>query len=379
MQNHHVKKTTLSTLEKVKSEYALLLQTSTYFSLQDLFNYDGFRLEEYCRPFNPHPQSEKLTKIAQRFGEHYGIWLDSARYYISCALFLYPTAEFDKMIAMVKNCAVDYYLNDSMGREIFSQLTNEQQKTAEEIIDRMGQVDENLNVQLSYHPVELANREMLAYIRDTSPADWFADFVKFYSYHIAVTHKDNNAAALQYVPTVDEYIEMRNHTSGMPHIVLLIEYAEGAFLDWEKLNQLGISSLLKKIHRAAALIGCLTNDLFSFEKEVIKNSTDANLLMSIALNYPEYSLQDCIHHAAGIVRETLRDCITGLEALQQHIDAMQFDEPETAAILTKHLAGLERCVQASWMWQVYTRRYKNSRSIWDETQLVTVPVEAKLA
>lgn len=375
MFNHHVKEITRNTLVKVQNEYAQLLNT-TSFSLQDLFNYGDFKLEDYCQTFHPHPQLEKLTKVAQRFGEHYGIWLDSARYYISCALFVYPTADFDKAIAMVKNCAVDYYLNDTMGREIFSQLTPAQQAEASEIIERMGEVDEHLNIMLNYHPVELANREMLAYIRDTSPTEWFRDFVKLYSYHIAVTHKDNNAAALQRIPSVDEYIEMRNHTSGMPHIVLLIEYSEGAFLDWDQIDKMGIADTLRAVHRATALFGCLTNDLFSFEKEVIKNNTDANLVMAIALNYPEYSLPEVILHAAEIVRENLKGLMSNMEEIRQRCKIFTAEEVETVAILNKHMMGLEKCVQASWMWQVYTRRYKNSLSIWDETQLAATKVAA---
>ena len=37
--------------------------------------------------------------------------------------------------------------------------------------------------------------------------------------------------------------------------------------------------------------------------------------------------------------------------------------------LASHVAGIERGVQASWMWQVYTQRYKQPVSIWAETQL----------
>ncbi len=369
-----VKFATANTLKKVQQEYALLSKT-TSFSLQDLFNYGQFRLEDYCKTFYPHPQSRELTALVQQFSEQYGIWLDNAKYYISCALFLYPTASFDRMLAMVQNCAIDYYLNDTMGREIFSHLSPAEQHRAHTIIERMGMVDERLQLLPQAAPVEQANHEMLAFIKNDSPARWFREFVEMYSYHIAVTHKDNNAAALQYIPTVEEYIEMRNHTSGMPHIVLLIEYSENAYLDWHTLERLGMAARLRKIQRASALIGCLMNDLFSFEKEVIKNNTDANLLMSIALNHPAYSLTEVIHHGAAIVQAELKTFMSNIDELKFQCGLYGATEPAAMHALKKNMEGLERVVQASWAWQVYTRRYKKSFSIWEETQLA-VPAMA---
>jgi hypothetical protein len=355
-------------LKKVQEEYAHLAQT-TSFSLQSLFNYQQFTLEDYCRTYHPHPQSAKLISLVQQFSEQHGIWRSDAQHYVTCALFLYPTASFHHMLAMVQNCAIDYFLNDTMGREIFPQLSPAAQQEARTIIDRMGRVSERLEVPPNAAPVELANYEMLRAIKNTSPENWFREFVKHYSYHLAVTHRDNNAAALHYIPSVDEYIEMRNHTSGMPHIVLLIEYSEEAFLDWEALGRLGIAPLLRKTQRAAALIGSLMNDLFSFEKEVINNNTDANLLMSIALNHPAFSLTEVIHYGAAIVQEQLLEFMSGMEALRHHCRLHLASEPAVINDLQLHMGGLQRCVQASWMWQVHTRRYKQSFSIWEETQL----------
>jgi len=47
-------------------------------------------------------------------------------------------------------------------------------------------------------------------------------------------------------------------------------------------------------------------------------------------------------------------------------------------VMDIHLAGLERGVQASWMWQVYTQRYKHPESIWEET-LLAAPEKVRTA
>lgn len=374
MQQHHVKETTRETLERVKNEYAQLVKTST-FSLQELFNSADFRLEEHCKTYQPHPGSEQLTKEARAFGEQYGIWLDNAKHYISCVLFVFPNATYERMAAMVKNNAIDYYLNDTMGRDVFCYLSPRQQLNARHLIYRMSCIDETLDTVDNAHPLELANAEILKDIRETSTTEWFTQFLKLYNHHIAVTHKDCNVAGLGFIPSVDKYIEMRNHTSGMPHIVMLVEYSTGVFLDWQWLARIKVVQRMKRMHRAAALIGCLMNDLFSFEKEVIDNNSDSNLLMSVAMNNPDMSLSDVIGHSAGIVRDLLVEYMELSAQIENKCRQLPASEAVMVSKLRIHLADLDRSVQASWTWQVYTKRFKRFDSIWEETQLAA-PVTA---
>lgn len=362
--------TTAATLEKIRKEYAFLSRTTT-FSLQELFNHGAFRLDEYCQEFSPHPQSDELRKTAKAFGEQYGVWLDNARHHITCALFLYPSAEPHRMLNMMKNLTIDFYLNDVMGRDVFHQLSPEKQREAKQIIQRMGKYDPHLRIPATAPDMERANIEVLRNFRDTSPAEWFTKFHRLYNYHLAITHRDNNAAAMGRIQTVDEYIDLRCHLSGMHHIVLWVEYGDGLFLDWKWLRQAGIDQELERLHWVTAAFGALSNDLFSFEKEVIQNGADSNLLMVIALNEPELSLFQVIYHAAALVRELLVEYVQLLEAVRNRCTALQGSFPEQAALMEVHLAGLERGVQASWMWQVYTQRYKHPESIWEETLLAT--------
>src|SRR5882757_9088002 len=352
-----------ATLDRIKQEYMDLLKSPSL-SLQKLFAPDHFSLDEYCKKFTPHPQSDQLKGIAQVFGENYGIWLANAKHYITCTLYLYPTADFERMAAIVKNNAVDYYLNDTMGRDVFKSLPSDRQHTAIQIIQRMANIDDHLQVIPSGHAVEIANAEVLTYIRDTSPNDWFSEFLKFYSYHIVVTHKDLNATGLNYISDIPEYIDMRNHTSGMHHIILLIQYNTGIFLDWNWLNKMKLAQSLRRLHWLAATFGALSNDLFSFEKEVIDIGSDSNLVMVIALNHPGLSLNESLFRACGIVRNLLIEFLTLMDYIKREI---RFIRSSVVKQIDTHLIGIERCVQASWMWQVYTKRYKRPQSIWEET------------
>ncbi len=365
---HSVQVATRFALVRVQQEYASLIDSSINFSLERLFQQGTFSITEYCRYYRPHPQTSSLIDIIQAFGEKYGIWLPNAKYYVTCTMFLYPDAEFDRIVAMAKNNAVDYYLNDTMGRDMFKYLDQDKQSSYKEIIQRMATLDEELRIVPSAHQVEWANVEMLQDIRDSSPMTWFLEFLKLFNLHIEVTHKDCSAGSLGYLPTIDEYISMRNHTSGMPHIISLAEYSDNKFLDWNWLANRKLDALMRRIHRATALFGCLSNDLFSFEKEVIDRNADPNLVMAVACNHPELSLAEVIQKASGIVRNILADYQSSTTLMKEMITVLP--ESTEAATIVTHLNTLEKIVQASWMWQIFTKRYKRPHSIWKETQLV---------
>lgn len=374
MQKQPLKTSAGSILEKMQHEYAFLSRTTT-FSLQELFNHGSFRLEEYCKTFQPHPQSDQLRKVAKSFGEQYGVWLDNARHHITCALFLYPDAEPGRMLNMMKNLTIDFYLNDVMGRDVFRYLPEDQQQSAREVVARMGRFDPALMDDLRATDMEKANLAVLRDFRKTSTPEWFEKFYRLYAHHIAITHRDCNAASLGRVLSVDEYVDMRCHLSGMHHIVLWVEYSDGRFLNWTALRNMQLAETMERLHYVTAAFGALSNDLFSFEKEVICNGSDSNLLMMIALNDPSLSLFQVIYEAAGMVRGLLMEYVELLDEMRKRCHEMDTD---MAATLSVHLDGIERGVQASWMWQVYTQRYKQPQSIWEETQLVAeaVPVSA---
>lgn len=366
---HSVQVATRYALVRVQQEYAALIDAQNTFSLEALFQKGPATLTEFCKSYQPHPETARLIGIIQAFGEQYGIWLPNAKYYVTCTMFLYPGAAFERIVSMAKNNAVDYYLNDTMGRDLFKYLPRDKQTNYTEVIRRMGSVDESLKLNGPAHDIERANLEMLREIRDTSPLHWFLEFLKLYNLHIEVTHKDCSAAALGYLPTVDEYISMRNHTSGMPHIISLAEYSSNHFLDWHWLAEMRIDAHMRRLHRACALFGCLTNDLFSFEKEVIDNNADANLVMAVACNYPELPLVAVIQQAAGIVRAIFGDYLELRSMILEKL--VYLPACSEVANIEAHLKTLEQIIQASWMWQVYTKRYKRPGSIWRETQLST--------
>jgi Terpene synthase family 2, C-terminal metal binding len=356
---------TASVLEQIHNDYQALLKSGTKFSIASLLNFHDFKIQEYCQSYKPHAEADQLIKVVKAFSEEYGIWLPNAKHHITCALFLFPNATFERQLTIMENLTVDFYLNDLMGRDVFKYLSSPEQADAARLISRMGSVDERLLTATDADRVEIANMAILQTFRDHATADWFKRFVNLYSYHIGVTHKDCNAATLGHIPSEAEYISLRCHYGGMHHTVCWAEYSSGDFLDWSWLETAGLLKEMERLHTAITTMGALSNDLFSFEKEVIDHRTDANLLMVIALNHPEKPLTDVIQTAANIVRDFLMTSVTTLNCIRgrcQYISASA-----RLDTLQRHLADLELMIQACWMWQAYTKRYKHTASVFLET------------
>jgi hypothetical protein len=354
-------------LARIQHDYHALLKSGTTFSIASMLNFDDFKIEAYCRSYKSHADAAQLIAIVQAFSEEYGIWLPDARHHITCTLFLYPNATFDRMVTMMQNLTIDFYLNDVMGRDVFRYLSPAEQEQAKSLIERMGNVDERLSRTGAVTPIEKANLTVLGKFKDTATADWFKRFITCYSYHIGVTHKDGNAVALGYIPGVEAYIAMRCHYGGMYHIITWAEYSTGNFLNWKWLETKGLVKQLERLHEAVAKFGALSNDLFSFEKEVIDNNSDANLLMVTALNAPGKSLTEVIHTAAATVQGFLKEYIWMMEVIKNR--CLHLPASAMLNMLKLHLLDLELVMQACWMWQVHTLRYKHASSVFLETVL----------
>lgn len=362
----NVQEKAYSTMRRVHSEYEELL-AGIPMSLEALISPEGFRFDEFCREFHPHPDSEALKMRIQEFGEAHGCWLPGAKHHISCALYLYPTADTYRMFCMMKNLTLGFYLNDVMGRDTFKFLPEEQQLSARAMILRMARINGELYVAPDAGVLERVNAGVLQEFKDHSPRDWFERFLEVYSYHIGITHTDGNVTAKGRIPGITEYMDYRCHLGGVHHILMWIEFSDGQFLDWERLHGYGIAQPLKRLHWVTAAFAGLSNDLFSLEKEVVDNGSDSNLVMIIALNGEQLSLKAAIGKAADIVRDLLMELLSLLEWFGDRAEAMMAVDRGLAGQLKRHREGIVRCVQAIWLWHCYSGRYKRPMSLWVET------------
>ncbi|MVT07708.1 terpene synthase family protein [Chitinophaga tropicalis] len=361
----HVSSVVNTALHRIQQQYTELINANQSISLLSLFNSGNFDFDLYCSDYTPHPAIAELKKSTTSFGEKYGILLPDADAYITCAMFLFPAAPLEKIIILSKNYAVDFYLNDKMGRD--ARPTNQEMKILYEIRDRLSSIGNDLKLQPKASLAEIANIEVLQQIADSSPKDWFDHFIRLYLDHINIAHQAYDLVTLGHLQSIEEYIYMRADISGMPHTVSLIEYANSAFLDWDLLHRIGLAEDIRNLNETVSYIGALTNDLFSFEKEVIDNGSSSNLIVIVWVNNFRMRLDDAIEVAGHIIRNLLADYNETITAVNDRLNQCTISEMSKIEI-SRYLSGLKSVLQACWRWQTYTSRYKRPLSLWQETQ-----------
>jgi len=350
-------------MNRIQNEYARLINAQFCVSLLASFDSDDLHLEAYCRDYHSHPQIEEMVRSLIGFSEVAGILLPNAEHYLTCALYLFPEAPPEKILLIARNYAVDFYLNDTMGREYRSTSGERQRLNA--IRARLTERTDWAKPGAS--AAERANLEVLAELAGSSPASWFEPFLALYLKHLSVAHRSYDCISLGRIPKIEEYIAIRADISGMPHTVSMIEYSQGNYLDWPLLQRIGLADPLRELGTAVSLIGALMNDLFSFEKEVIDNRSDSNLLAIIILNNFRMELREAMSVGTTIVRNLLAGYARGAATLSEKIEGLP--EADLRAGLLRYMEGVRKCVQTCWLWQVDTKRYKRPGSIWKETSL----------
>jgi hypothetical protein len=354
-----------SALKRVINEYEDLLKSNKQLSLLTLFNSGNFNFDIFCKDFEPHPDISQLKKSTTNFGEKYRILLPDADAYITCSMFLFPGAPFDKIILLSKLYAVDFYLNDKMGRD--ARPTNQEMKMLYEIRNRLVAMGNELKQQSKASPAEIANIEVLQQISDSSPKGWFENFLNLYLNHINIAHQPYDLITLGKIQSIEDYINMRADISGMPHTVSLIESANSNYLDWDLLTKFELADEIKKVNEIVSYIGALTNDFFSFEKEVIDSQCDSNLIFIVLLNNFRMKLEEAIEVASHIIRNLLNDYSESVTLISKRLNNNDISEISKIEI-SGYLSGLKSVLQACWTWQTYTQRYKRPSSLWLETQ-----------
>jgi len=355
-------------LASVKNSYYDLLESGINpISLHSLFSGEGFSLNVYCKNFYPHPELPLLVEEARNFSNRYGIWLKTAEVYITCAAFLFPNGNLYRMIPILKNCAVDFCVNDLWGRELFRNLDVQEQGKVAPIIARMSRNNSVFNLCENPHPIEIANREMMLEIKSTSSTKWFDRFSKHYNLHLAMAHKDCEIQSTNQVPNMERYIQDRCHISGMYHTIDLIEYAEGLFLDYSWIRSKGLYEKYYRLRYLIAAFGCLTNDFFSLEREVIQENSDSNYIAITALQHPEWSFSEVIAYCGREIQMIINEFISLCSSLRYESYQFIATDRKKVDTLEKNLQGLNRIFMASWVWQYQSPRYKYPSSIFLET------------
>ncbi len=355
-------------LQHARQEHTALARQSATFSLRDGFEYPGFSIEKYCRDYHPNPLAEAVGQNIREWALHYDIWIPGISEYCHDILaFLHPKTEEKRLVAIGKCLAVDWYLNDSIGREWVPAMTLAQQKEAMRTRQHIVNISRRMPSGPYASRIDEACVEMLLELRDLSAQpDWFSRFLDMWVCHVQRSCGNVNPEALGWVSDLLTYLKIGPHQSGLHYTLTQFEFGRDSYLNWSKLGSVGLENEVRRLWWLCTMIAGISNDLFSFEKEFIRHGSRSNFVVMLMLNRKELSLDGAIEVAIL----SLRKLIEAFIFISKSIKGKCAEKNDAALFITVEtfMQSVEWGVMSTWVWQTASQRYKSPHSIFRETR-----------
>jgi hypothetical protein len=354
-------------LRAAREEYAALLGRAPACELNTLLSPKGISFADYCDRLVPNPWSTEVVADLEQFARRHGVWLNGfSRHYVDMVCYAYTRASRRSLLSIGKIYMVDFYLNDTFGRDKISSLPDSERRNTQSTIERLVYACNTRTLPAMATGLDRAHLESLQGIRCDSVLQWYAGFLRMWIGQLTLTHQDRNASALGQVATVQQYIRDRATYSGMDYAVALMEFASGGYVNDAWLETVAISTRVHRLKWLCILIAALSNDLFSFEKEVIDNKADSNLVAVLLLNNMEISLMAAIGQAGKIVAQYIEEYLGLVASLRETCASLAVQHPARTSDLVALLDSIDSYILACWGWQVRTGRYRRPQTIFAE-------------
>ncbi|MBF6203027.1 terpene synthase [Streptomyces gardneri] len=357
-------------ISDMRGQHEQLLRSGRQWSLREMFGTPDWDIVDYCRDFRPNRFGAQACAEVERFCREHGIWLEPAGpHYNSMTPYLHPGAvSAERMTIIGLYNAILFWLNDTVGREKFGHLGDDEQQRARVAVDRLCVLLRTRSAPRDPTPLEASTSAFLTRLSALADPAWLDRFIESTIEHLRPAIRDQNARARGGLLSVEEYIDLRGQVSGMYPAIALCEFGRNDYLPWDRIGHTGLAADLRRLRVLTVEIGALMNDVFSFEKECIIDLADFNLIPAVLLNHPGWSLEDAVRGATEIVRARLVEFRKVGATLAEQCDRLGIEDAASAATVSTHIADLIACVQATWVWQIKTLRYKGA-SIFRENGL----------
>ncbi|MGY2005957.1 terpene synthase family protein [Nocardia gipuzkoensis] len=354
----------------MRGQHEMLLKAGRQWSLRAMFGTPDWDIVDYCRDFRPNRFGEQACAEVERFCREHGIWLEPAGpHYNSMTPYLHPGAvSAERMTIIGLYNAILFWLNDTVGREKFGHLGDDEQHRARVATDRLCVLLRTRSAPADPTPLETATSAFLTMLSALADPAWLDRFIESTIEHLRPAIQDQNARARGGLLSVAEYIDLRAQVSGMYPAIALCEFGRDDYLPWYRIGHTELACDLRRLRVLTVQIGALMNDVFSFEKECIVDLADFNLIPAVLLNHPGWSLEDAVRGSTEIVRARLAEFRELGAVAVERCERLGSEDADLAATVSTHIADLIACVQATWVWQVETLRYKGA-SIFRENGL----------
>jgi hypothetical protein len=265
--------------------------------------------------------------------------------------YLYINSPVPKMVNLLVTYDVFYFLDDFFGEDTNTGQLPDFTKILE--VWKEGKVYNSSNTKIDklYKSINYISKR----IKEDSPDFFFEKYT-----NSVVEHLYYSLNAPKYT-TVDEYISMRLITGGMYPVIDLIEYIHSIYLNKEIIDnkELGI----EKLRKQCALIGALSNDIFSYAKE---KHSDYNLINAFLITGEAFSYEEAVMKSIKIVNDVHTDFTLTIKKARQEARSLKSNE---RLIVEKYFDALDVVIASCYHWQKKTNRYYHAENVFEDMKV----------
>ena len=327
-------------------------------------------------PFLMNPHADEVNRVTKELCEKHNIVLPKFDGYCTMTQFLFPRVPLEHAICINLWMCIMWFIDDApetLPVNEFATTYDEFRKIADTaaLIMADGYVPDH------DHMVYPACREMNELVKRYAHKDWIPRFRKNAQGHLnsIVCHFETNRASTKEKSdeevdkmTFNDWVIWRELDSGIYSSIDCIELGYGMYIPEEVLQH----PVIREIKMLTIWIGSFSNDIFSYEKEVMDRGNRLNMIRFL-MEKRNLSFQEGLHQAVVITNQ----CSERLIELERKIP--NFGDKDLDRNVQKYVEGMKDQANAAYHWQFWTNRYRSPNSPFPELRnYVKMPTTSTL-
>jgi hypothetical protein len=287
----------------------------------------------------------------EKYCRELGIWQKNFEEYITMSGYLFPQADSQRLFAIGLYNALLYFIDDQFDRHDKNKRrpASQQNQMFQEAISIFLQGSDK---PLSGPILQTAQALHTAFYPLIPNRAWLNRFLENSWHHLQSSFQDIDEADNP-LSWYERYLYVRCRDSGMAPTIDLIEFALGESIA----PSLYQKPIVQSARDYVAHYCALSNDIFSYEKEVLNHQSSFNAL--VMLERDGYSLE-------AAVIDLINDLNQMLFAFQDLYETLKNEDHK----LQLYMDGLWHQIVAAYHWQFSSNRYRSSNSPFIELRTV---------
>lgn len=274
----------------------------------------------------------------------------------SMSLFLYPYAPVERVEVAVLFNTIGFFLDDGLGHdkhygsivanrgEFVSWLSKALSNPRElqiNAVDPMASHLLRVAFKLLNRVYEMSNGDYTRRFRDSTLEHWQESFSLEDKY-----------------TSIENFILIRRRMGGMYAMMEMIEFCYDRYLP----DDLRHHPLMEQALEYLADIGGLSNELFSYPKEVIEQGAKLNFV-SVIQHVRDCELEQALQEAIAYINQATRDFNASCQEL---LAAAKESRLPGSEMVEWYVGAMRDVAWASYAWQMYTERYNHEEHLFTE-------------